>query len=220
VSKGAGCFKNFFATVGCVTLMVALAVVGWLYRDQVGGIYRSIVGADRSANGGPSTMGVPSSAALRSAEEKEAAVARRTGPGYVRLDADEVASLIQDRIATEAERALDSLRVVLAEDRLTLEAQVLLDVFTPDLLGPLAELLGSRQPLHASGGIVVEEPGVVAWRVDEFVIREFPFPPSAIPKLVNRLTGLTSGAFMIPVPSTIGEVHVNAQGVTFYRRAE
>jgi hypothetical protein len=220
VSKGPGCFKNFFATIGCLTFLVGVAAAGWLYRDQVAGLWRTFIGAEPPADGGPSTMGVPSSAALRSAENKEAAVARRNGPGYVRLDADEVASLIQDRMAPEARRALDSLRVFLGENRLTLEAQVLLDVFTPDLLGPLADLLGSRQPLHAGGEIAVHEPGVIAWRVDDFVIREFPFPPSAIPKLVNRLTGLTEGAFMIPVPSTIGEVRVNAKSVTLYRRAE
>lgn len=220
MSKGAGCFKNFFASVGCITLVVGFTVAAWLYRDQVGGLYRSIVGAGRSVEDGSATVGIPSADALQSAEQKEAAVARRNGPGYVHLDANEVASLIQHRIAPPARRALDSLRVVLSEDRLTLNAQVLLDVFTPDLLGPLAELLGSRQPMHAAGTIAVREPGLVAWRVDEFVIREFPFPPSAVPRLVNRLTGLSDGAFFIPVPSTVGEVHVDADGITFYRRTE
>ncbi|MGD2134845.1 MAG: hypothetical protein PVF27_01745 [Gemmatimonadales bacterium] len=218
--KGAGCFKNFFAGIGCITLLVALAIVGWHYRAQVGGLYRSVAGGGGRGDGGVPTVGVPSRAALRSAEQKEAAMARRGGPGYVRLSADEIAALIEHRLDPAARRALDSIRVLLTENRLALEGEMLLDVFTPELLGPLAELLGSRQPLWVAGTVAMHEPGLVAWRVDEFVIREFPFPASAIPRLVNRLTGRSEGAFMIPVPSTVGEVHVDADGVTFYRRTE
>ncbi len=218
-----GCFRNVFALIGCLTVLVLAAIGAWAYRGQLLGVYRSVVGAGgatASGSGAEATVGFPSTAALRSAERKEASIARRRGPGYVRLTADEVASLIEHRLEPEVRRALDSLRVTLTEDRFALEGQILLDVFSLELLGPLVELLGSRQPMRAAGPVALEDPGTVAWRCDEFIIQSFPFPPSAIPRLVNRLTGGSEGAFLIPVPATVGDVRVRADGVTFYRRAD
>jgi hypothetical protein len=216
-----GCFKNFFATLGCVTVLVAVAIGAWVYRDQLLGVYRSFadVGDD---SGGPvfadSVVGLPSEEALRQAERKEADIGRGSGVGYVRLTADEVAALVQHRLDPVAKQALDSLRVILSDDRLTLVGQMRLDVFGQDLLGPLRDLLGTRQPVRLAGPVTLHAPGRAAWQCDEFVIRAFPFPASVIPRLVNRMTGGTDGAFIIPVPETVGEIRVNADGVTLFRR--
>lgn len=213
-----GCVKNFLATVGCLTLFVVVVGGGWLFRDQLLGAYRSVTGTEPRA-AADSTVGVPSGSALRSAEAKEASLGAR-GTGYVQLSADEVASLIDARLAPPARAAVDSLRVVLTEGRIALEARVRLAVFGKDLLGPLAGLLDASERLRMAGGAEVRAPGEMAWRCDEFVIVSFPFPPSVIPALVNKLTGRDDGVFLIPVPRTVGEVRVRADGVTLYRRVE
>jgi hypothetical protein len=215
---GGGCFKNLFATIGCLTVLGVGAIVGWQYRAQLVGLYRSFSGAD--ARTGGRSVGVPGAEALRSAERKEREIERRGGPESVQLTADEMASIIEARLDPAARRALDSLSVMLGEDRFAMEGQIRVDVFSRDALGPLAEFLGSRQPLRVAGPATVGEPGVVDWRPDEFIIREFPFPPSAVPRLVNHLTGGSSGAFRIPVPATVARVRVGPGGVTFSRRAE
>lgn len=218
---GGGCVKNMFAGIGCVTVLAVGGVAGWHYRAQLGGLYRSVVGVPETVD--PTlerSIGVPGTEALRRAERKEAAMASRRGPGYVRLTADEMASLIEARLDPRVRRALDSVRVELAPDRFTLEGQMVLEVFSRDALGPLAELLGSRQPIRVGGPAEIAVPGDVRWRPDEFVIRAFPFPSSAIPRLVNHLTGGTTGAFSIPVPPTVGEIRIRPEGVTFYRRSE
>jgi hypothetical protein len=213
----AGCFKNFFATVGCLTVLVVLAIGGWMFRDQLGGLYRSVVGVPAAVST-DTTVGRPSAEALRAAQRKEDEIARSGGSGYVHLSADELASLIQDRLQPAVRESVDSVRVVLSEDRVVLEGQMLLEMFGRDLLGPLADWLGSRQPLRMGGPAVVREPGIVAWECDEFVIRAFPFPPSAVPRLVNRMTGGSDGVFRIAVPATVGEIRVRADGVTLYKR--
>ena len=213
-----GCIKNLLAGVGCLTVLVLLGLGAWQAREQVAGVYRSIVGDGGSPAAAEPTVGVPSEEALRAAERKEAEMERRGGPGYIVLTADEVASLIVRRLDPAVRAATDSVTVTLYEHRLVLEGQILLEVFGRDLLGPLADFLGSRQPLRIGGGLEVREPGIAAWKCDEFVIRSFPFPEAVIPRLVNRLSGDTAGAFLIPVPSTVGEVYVKPDGVTFYRR--
>jgi hypothetical protein len=217
-----GCLKNFFANVGCLTLVILVGVGVYAYRAQVAGLYRSVVGADPpfGAAVADTAIGRPSPEAQRAAERKEEQIAQARGPGYVTLSADEVASLIQSRLTPVAQSAVDSLAVLLSEDRVALRGQIRLDVFSRDLLGPLADLLGSRQRLLMAGPAALRDTGLVAWECDEFVIRAFPFPPSAIPRLVNHLTGGTGGAFLIPVPATVGEVRVRSDGITLYRQVQ
>jgi hypothetical protein len=201
--------------------MVLVGFVAWEYRGQVARAYRSVVaGDDSNAEASRPAVGVPSLTDLVSAERKERSIARAGGSRTVRLTADEMASLIEDRLDPVARRALDSLRVTLDHERFTLEGQILLDVFSRDLLGPIAQILDTRQPLRVGGPVALREPGVVAWACDEFVIASFPFPQSAIPRLIDQLTGGDDGAFLIPIPDTVGEVHVGTDGVTFYRRGE
>lgn len=163
------------------------------------------------------SVGVPSEAALLSALRKEQRIAQRGGVEHVQLTADEMASIIQDRLDPIARRALDSLRLTLAEERVTLDGQVLMEVFSREVLGPLAGYVHGRQPLRVAGAVAVRDTGVVSWTPDEVSIMAFPFPRSAIPRLVDYLTGGTDGALLLPVPRTVGDVQVGPGGVTFYR---
>ena len=216
-----GCVKNMFASIGCLTVFVLVGFVAWEYRGQMSRAVRSQIQGEAESNPaepqGP-TVGTPSPRALASAERKEREVGRRGGPASVRLTADEMASIVQDRLDPVAKRALDSLRVTLEEGRFTLDGQVLLEVFSQEMLGPWAQFLGGRQPLHVAGPVALRDTGIVAWSADEFVIGPFPFPQSAIPGLVNYLTGGSDGALIIPVPESVGDVHVGPGGVTFFRR--
>ena len=213
-----GCIKNFFATLGCLVFLVLVAVGAWLFRDQLGDAYRRVLGREPPfAADADSTVGVPSVDALRSAERKES-VMEGGRDGFVRLSADEVAALVDSRLDPRVREAVDSLRVVLYADRLALEGRVRLDVFDGELLGPLAGMLDASEPLRMAGALEVLEPRRLAWECDEFVLVGFPFPASVIPALVDRMTGRSDGAFLVPVPATVGDVRVRPDGVTLYRR--
>jgi hypothetical protein len=215
-----GCIKNFFSGLGCVTFVVILAVVGWVFRAQIGDAYQSVTGTAPPALLGPdSVVGMPSADALAAAERKESSMLRGDA-GYVRLTADEVASLVEARLDPVAREAIDSLRVILYRDRLALEGHIRLDVFGRELLGPLAGMLDASEPLRMGGTVAVAEPGALAWSCDEFVLLRFPLPQSVIPALVNRLTGGDDGTFHIPVPEPVGDVRLRPDGVTLYRRVE
>lgn len=213
-----GCFRNFFALIGCAVVLIVLAVVGWEYRAQLGGIARSVLGSEPGAPVADTVaVGVPSADALASAERKEAAILSSRGPAFVSLTAAEMASLIDRRLDPVARGALDSISVQLSEGTFSLAASVRTDLFSPELLGPFADLLGSTHPMRMAGPGRLVGPGRLSWDVNEFVIHAFPFPQSAIPRLIDRLTGGSDGAFVIPIPKTVGDVRVRADGVTFYR---
>jgi hypothetical protein len=214
-----GCFKNVFAGIGCLAIAVFLVFGAWYFRAELAEGFRKLVGEDRGSST-PLIMGRPSDASLRSAEEKESEIGRRDGPDRIELSADEMASIVRDRLTPSARRAIDSLNVILERDRFSLQGELLTDVFGRDLLGPLQGIIDPREPIRVSGSVEMRGPGVVAWEIDEFVISSFPFPGPAIPLLVDRLTGGSDGVILIAVPPTVGDVRIRSDGVTFYRRAE
>jgi hypothetical protein len=216
-----GCFRNVFAGIGCFVVAVVMAVVAWHYRADIADVYRSLADRSGEASEMPDfAIGYPSAEGLRAAERKESSIAGQGGAERIVLTADEMASLIQDRLDSRAKMALDSIRVRVESDRFSLEAELLTDVFGSDLLGPLRGIMDPREPVRVSGQAEVIAPGIVGWRIDEFVIASFPFPAPIIPTLVDRLTGGSDGVILISVPATVGDLRIRADGVTFYRRAD
>ncbi len=221
---GNGCLKDTLAGVGCFTLLVIGGVLGWHYRAQVAGLYHSFRGDDRppAHAGAPAdsaaATGRPSTEALEAARAKWDDMARRDGPAYLRLTASELAALIAQGLGPAGRAALDSIQVTLGEDRFTFRASLKMDLLGKGLLGPLAEVLGAREPVSVSGPARVAAVGAVAWEPDSFVVRSFPLPRSAVPRLVNKLTGRPDGVVPINVPPTVGDLHIRPDGVTFYRR--
>jgi hypothetical protein len=219
---GNGCLKDTLAGVGCLTLLVIGGALGWHYRGQIAGLYHSFRGDRRGAETPPAASapatGRPTAEALEAARAKWDEMARQDGPAYVRLTPGELAALITQGLGAPGRAALDSIEVTLAEDRFTLRANLKMDLVGKGLLGPLAGAFGPREPVSVSGPARVGAVGAVAWEPDSFVIRSFPLPQSAVPALVNRLTGRPDGVVPIRVPSTVGDLHIRPDGVTFYRR--
>jgi hypothetical protein len=214
-----GCFSNIFAGIGCLTVLV-LGVIGvWYFREDISDLYLSLVERETEEGALEPTIGSPSPMALQSALEKERAIARRGGPERVVLFADEMASLIEDRLPSTAREALDSVTVTLERNRFTLESMLETERFGRDLLGPLRGMIDPREPIRISGPAEVRAPGVIGWDVDEFQVASFPFPGPAIPVLVDRLTGGEGGVMLFAVPAEVDDMMIRADGVTFYRRA-
>ncbi len=218
-----GCFRNLFAGVGCVAVLVVGGFAAWEYRAHLDDWYRwTAARVRRVVAGRPPTSagGVASAAALRAAQRKESAMARPDDPAYVVLTADEVASLIAVRLEPLPRTALDSLQVVLADGRFGLAAQLSTEGLSAAALGPLAEFVGPTQPVRLAGPVRILGRGRLGWEPDEVVIRAIPLPRAAVTRLVEHLTGDARGVFIITVPETVGDVRVRVDGVTFYRRTE
>jgi hypothetical protein len=216
-----GCLRNVLAGVGCATLLVIGGIAAWHYRAQIGGLVDSVRGEPAAWSADTTgAVGYPSERALRSARRKEARMAAPDGPAEVTLTADELAALIADALDPMARRVLDSLRVVLAPDRFTLEGALLTTGLDRGLLGPLSGVLDPWEPVRMGGPAEVVGRGRVAWRPDELMLRAFPFPGALVPRLVNAIMGVQNGAVPIPVPATVGAVRIGADAVVFERRKD
>ena len=219
-----GCLKNVFAMVGCFTILLVAAIAAWYYRDRIDEFFHSLfaarseVVAQAEELSNEPTTGRPSQEALRSALRKNAEMERSNGNATVVLTADELASLIVDGIAPQAQEALDSVTVTLFEDRFALSAVVLTQALAAGGLGPLAFMLAPRERIEISGSAHVRREGVADWEPDAFQFGAFPLPQTVIAPVVNQITGGTDGTFRIRIPTTVGDLRIRPSGVTFYRR--
>jgi len=165
-----------------------------------------------------SSVGRPSAVALASARSKQNAMRQPKGPDSVTLSPDEAASLIESGLDPQARKVLDSIQVRLEPGRIALHASIVTSALD-SILGPLAAMLGPREPIRVAGPVHATKPGLITWEPDNFSVRSFALPQAAIPHLINQLTGATDGTVPIAVPPSVQRVNIQSAGVTFSRRA-
>jgi hypothetical protein len=199
--------------------ILALAVLvsgAWLFRHE---ILRAVrppqpVAEQPGSDGGP---GVASPAALDRARDKVDSLHGWQADSIV-LSAAEMASIIVDGLPDEARRHLDSVTVVLGEDRVTVSAKLETSAIPHDQLGPLAGALEPWERVVAGGRVVVIKPGSAEWRVDSLALRGFTLPEQASRRLIGRaLDGAKDGAIPLSLPRGISGIRVRTGGVALFR---
>jgi hypothetical protein len=206
-----GCLSAPFKLL--LLVLLAAAVAGaWFYRDQLadyartrlGGRSRSLVAAS----------GVPGAHALAGARAKLATLSRgRTDS--VTLDADEMASLVQQSLDADVRAQLDSLHVLLSEGRLGFTGWLRTARLPRELLGPFAMAVRQSEPIAAEGPLRVTRPGAAEWALDRLKLRDFPLPREAIPRLIARAFGdSTRHTLLLVLPTRVSDIHVRVRGVT------
>ena len=214
-----GCLTAPFKVLGCLGLLAVL-IVGWLYRDRVvreGGRLLSRVrpGASSSAPVG-GARGRPSARALASADAKIDSL-NGWGADSVVLSPPEVASLMGRGLSPRFRRELDSLQVELLDGEVEVRARLRTARFPKEVLGPLATALRPHEPVDAIGPLRVTGPGTGEWAVRSFRIREVPVPADAVKRLVARaLDDPARETVPWQVPAGIRELRVRPGGVTLY----
>ena len=212
-----GCLTAPFKVVGCLGL-IAVLVVGWLYRDRVMREGRRLLqrveapgAASRAA-----AAGRPGPRALASARAKIDSLNGWRADSVV-LSASEVASLMGSGLSPKFRRELDSLRVELLPDEVRVRARLRTARLPRELVGPLAGALQPNEPVEATGPLRVTGPGVGEWAVRSFEIRDIPVPASAVGRLVSRALE-EPGRETVPwtVPPGIRAIRVHPGGATLY----
>ena len=209
-----GCLRR----LGCLVILLAAVVAGWLYRDRIVALWHRLRGVPAAA---PVTYAAPAPGAAREGEGALERLARRGGPAYVDVTAAELASLIEEHLQGPGGRILDSVGVALGEQRVEVRGSLDVSAVPRRLLGPLAEGLGRREPVVAGGVLAARPDGRVAWTIDALEIRDFPFPRAVIPAILHAMN-LTDGRdASVPIPFTegVGDVRVSPSGIRLYRAA-
>jgi hypothetical protein len=213
-----GCLTAPFKVLGCLGLL-ALLVIGWLYRDRVVREGRQLLGRIETPETRASpvaTRGRPGARALASAEAKIDSLNGWRADSVV-LTPSELASLMGSGLSPAFRKELDSLQVELLDDEVSVRARLRTERLPRELVGPLAAVLQPHEPVEATGPLRVIAPGSGEWAVRSFQIRDFPVPASAVPRLVSRALG-DSTRRTVPwrVPAGVRAVRIRPGGAILY----
>ncbi len=211
-----GCLKNVLAGVGCLVVLLAAVVAGYLYRDRLTHLYRRVRGLPAA----PALVDVrPDSGGAARAEAALRALTARGGPAYVDIAPGQLAALIDRELAQGPHRVFDSVAVALADGQVLVRGSLDVSALPRRLLGPLSEGLGRYEPVVAGGRLAAGPDGRVRWTIEELKIRDFPFPRTTIPAIIRSfdVTGARDAAVPIPLPVAVRDVRVSASAVRLYR---
>ena len=207
-----GCLLAPFRAVGCLVLLAVL-IGGWLYRDRLLELGGRLL---RDESPLAQAVGRPGTRALAAARARADSIARGRADSVV-LDANETASLIGAGLAPSVRAQLDSLQVRLHERRVELTAGLATGRLPRDVVGPFGIILRDREPVRASGPIVVTQPGVGEWTIDRMEVRGIPLPADAVPRLLDRLFGEPGRrSVALKLPAGVRAVRVSPDGLVLY----
>jgi hypothetical protein len=210
-----GCLTAPFKVLGCLGL-IALLVVGWLYRDTVLREGRRLVGRSETAAPAASVRGRPGARSLATARAKIDSLNGWRADSIV-LTPSEVASLMGNGLAPQFRKELDSLQVELLPGEVTVRARLRTARLAPDLMGPLAGALGPSEPVAATGPLRVTGAGRGEWQIRSVRIRDFPLPAPAVSRLVSRaLDDPDRETVPWTVPPGVRAIRIRPGGATLY----
>jgi hypothetical protein len=90
-------------------------------------------------------------------------------------------------------------------------------------LGPLAAMLGDREPVEFGGTLELVRPGLAQYRVKVLRLRELSVPSRMIPRLLQRVArgsrppGLGEDGLPLEIPAFIADVRIGQGRVTLYK---
>jgi len=208
-----GCLSLPFRLVGLV-LFGVLLYLGWRERDRITPLWHRLT--DRPPADAPGATGRPGEDALQRALGKIDSLNRWRADSVV-LTAPEMASLVGAGLDGRVRGELDSLEVTLGVDRIAVAGRIRAAGLPRDVVGPLAGALDERESVRGAGPLRVTGPGLAAWQVDAFQVRDFDFPREMVPRIVGFMAGSRADSVLsIVIPAGIGGVRVHPDGVTLY----
>ena len=209
-----GCLKAMAVRIGCAALFAAACVFVILFHTEIWDYYKAWRGNPAEVYTPPAEGGEPRS---RSAFER---LARPGGPAYEDLTAGDVAALVS-RALEEAggRRVLDSVRVALLQNEVRVRGVLDLSGVPRSALGPLAGIVGDREPASIGGPLSADTAGGLVLTVTYLRLRDFPFPRATIPRILRaaRVPGAIGARVPLPGTAGIGDVRVSPSGMRLYR---
>jgi len=208
------------ARIGCLILLVCLAIGAWFTRDRW---MSKITGKPVVTSTAPRWEPLSPTAGA-AGKRKLDDLARPSGPVFTNLSASEVASYVFQTVARTIPESADSAEAAVIGDALYVRAVVpVRDIAGSGVLGPLAGMLNDRERLQLGGGFRVIRPGLSEFEVREIKLRDFKVPRGAIPRLLqqisrgNRPEGVAPNALAVTTPRSLGDVRIANGRVTLYK---
>lgn len=217
-----GCLRR----LGCLAVLLVAAVALWLTRGSwlhfvPGTKPRADTTAARTT---AETWQQLTPTGAKRAEDALKRLSAPSGPAFATLAPGDLAALIMQELAKSLPKSADSIRAAAIGDRLYVRAVVR----TSDLggsasLGPLAMIIGEREPVQIGGTLRIIRPGFAELQVKEFKIHDLKLPQALIPRLIKQMSrgerpaGLSPDGLPLRTPDYVGDVRVSDGKITLYK---
>lgn len=207
--------------LGCIAVifLAGMAVAIWLYLER-----------PRQAAQTASTAPVWERLTPEGADRARASVqllARPTGPVFTNIVGADLAAYVFDELSKQLPPSAQQLEAAVIDDRLHVRALVKISDFGgAGSLGPLAAMLGDREPVEFGGTLELVRPGLAQYRVKVLRLRELSVPSRMIPRLLQRVArgarppGLAEDGLPLEVPFHIADVRIGQGQVTLYKSTQ
>lgn len=217
-----GCLRS----VGCLVMLGVVGSAAWLLRaDWEPAAKRAVSGVlsspEQSAAIHWEPISAEGSSRARDAVDKLGA---RSGPVFANVAPGDLASYVFDALTRELPQSASNVEAAAIGEQLAMRADVrLADFGGASSLGPLAGMLGDREPVQFTGSLAITQPGLAEFRVSSLTIKDLAVPSAMIPTLVQRMgrgarpPGVSPNAMAFAVPRYIADVRVHDGKVTLYK---
>jgi hypothetical protein len=213
------------ARLGCLIVLVVLVAAAWITRALwLPERYRPHATATSPAVAGWEPITSAGADRTRAALEK---LNEPRGQAFQTLSSSDLASYAIHALTPRLSGAVDSIETKVSGESVTMRASVRVsDLGGAASFGPLAGMLGDREPVELTGTFRVVRPGLAEFDVQDAKIRNFPIPRAMIPTLMKKIgqgarpAGLSETGLALPIPRYIGDIRVANGKVTLYKSVQ
>lgn len=215
------------ARLGCLCLLVVLAVVAWFTRDEwLPAQYHTRPAVAAS----PGTWEPLSNAGAQRVDSALARLSQRQGPVFETLSGVDAASYLIRELTNQLPPSADSVEATAEATHVAIRANVSLsDMGGAAVLGPIASMLSDRERVQLTGTLQLVRPGLAEFKIQDLKVHEMNLPHAMIPTLIKRFDrrprpgGRDSGstldddALPLPLPRSVADIRVANGKITFYK---
>lgn len=209
--------------LGCLVVLVILAIAGWLTRDMWMSKVRRGRVPDSAEAGAAGWQRATADGGARAAAQLKR-LESKTGPAFVNVTPADLAAYIIKELSRTLPASADSIEAAAIGDRLYVRMRIrTADLGAKEALGPMAALLGERERVQMGGTLRIIRPGFGELQVKEFRIRDLAVPRAVIPRMIRQITRgerapeLSPDGLPLTTPPYIGDVRVSDGRITLYK---
>jgi hypothetical protein len=215
------------ARLGCLLLLAVLTVGGWFTRDLwMPERFRTHAVASSRVTGSAAGWEPVSNAGAERARVALEKLSEPRGQAFQTLSSGDLASYAIHALSPGIVGSADSVQTRVVGDAVTIRANVrTADLGSVISLGPVAGMIGGREPVELTGTFHVVHPGLADFDVTEAKVRNLPIPRGMIATLIRKVggtrpAGLSETALALPIPRSIGDIRVSNGKVTLYKSVQ
>ena len=209
--------RNFLAAIGCLTLLVGLAVAGWLYRGDIVEWWSGLLGEEVAA-------AEPSPELAARAEEKLETLLAGEADEEVRLSETELQSYVRYRLASRLPEGVEEPTVDLRDSLVHLAAS--LDLVrlgeTSRAAESLRRFMGDSAKVNSELYPKVQGRGLGGLQIVSLQAGLVPVPPMFIPRILAQAGFETEDGrtVVFPIPLDVREIRIENEEIVLRQERE